>query len=65
MERPFNPEIPLHFNFIIEGPDPSIFETISTGTKISEMLLTDGQGLNSEEIGEAMPQSSTDWYRKL
>jgi hypothetical protein len=44
---PFNPQISLHSDFTIEVSDPSIFETISTGTEINEMLLTNEQGLNT------------------
>jgi hypothetical protein len=46
MECLFHPEIPLHSDFVIEASDPSVFETISTGTEINKMLLTDEQGLN-------------------
>jgi hypothetical protein len=47
MEHLFNPEIPFHSDFVIEAPDPSVFQTISPGTEINKMLLTDEQGLNT------------------
>jgi hypothetical protein len=37
---PYNPNVPLSFDFAVEPPNDDMFRTIQTGVEINEMVLT-------------------------